>query len=309
MFQTFLAFLRRGHIELLGPQPHPGFPRRQLICQERRAFNRGALIYTNPKLHAKVVISGSQLVVGSANITANSRGLREAAVVTREVSTVHAARDWFYRILQESTRIGARRLNELESIPIARPGGRRTARPTLLEAFEEDLPLLDDFLFAGFTYGPTLKTSQVKRGALKRKILVPTQRSSEWTWYELKDSRGADQRLRKAYRDKPCICFEAILDTNDRLSKLKGLEPQAERYLGSWRERSHDGQLRVMVCLEQRAFGVRLSGRKWPGRLCRILSAGLRRSPGLRKRISNRDTFYIHPDELRDLFALGRASF
>lgn len=63
----------------------------------------GAEVRQLPDLHAKLIVTDRQLVVGSANVSANGLGLeqgevagwREAGIVSRDAEHLRSARDWF----------------------------------------------------------------------------------------------------------------------------------------------------------------------------------------------------------------------
>jgi hypothetical protein len=63
---------------------------------------RGVNVYTRPNLHAKIVVADNKVVVGSANISKNSRDiLDEAAILTDDPITVRRAKEFLTRICIE----------------------------------------------------------------------------------------------------------------------------------------------------------------------------------------------------------------
>lgn len=57
---------------------------------------KGVRVFLSPSLHAKVVLSGRKLIVGSANLSQSSYShLDEAAIATTDANTVNHARIWF----------------------------------------------------------------------------------------------------------------------------------------------------------------------------------------------------------------------
>ncbi len=70
-----------------------------------RLIKRGVLVFTRRNLHAKIVITDNTVLVGSANISRNSRdNLEEAALLTNDPLAVRRARDFFSRICTEPVR-------------------------------------------------------------------------------------------------------------------------------------------------------------------------------------------------------------
>lgn len=64
----------------------PGaFTPKHLQSGIEKLFKRGVIVYSRPCLHAKMLIAGQTLVVGSANISKHSRDtLDEAAILTKD---------------------------------------------------------------------------------------------------------------------------------------------------------------------------------------------------------------------------------
>ena len=76
------------------------------------------------KLHAKVIRTSDHVVVGSANMTANSRTLVEAAILTDDPNALRQVDAMLQGLLMSSKlrRIDAAFLRRIESIPV-KPGG------------------------------------------------------------------------------------------------------------------------------------------------------------------------------------------
>jgi hypothetical protein len=74
-----------------------------VVPSELRALRRrGVRVYTRGDLHAKVFLLGRRAIVGSANLSANSRDvLDETGVVVSERREVASIRDWFAMRLVE----------------------------------------------------------------------------------------------------------------------------------------------------------------------------------------------------------------
>lgn len=59
-----------------------------------RLQKRGVRVYAHESLHAKVFFTARAAIIGSANLTANSRGLIEAAVFTTDSRVLKAVGSW-----------------------------------------------------------------------------------------------------------------------------------------------------------------------------------------------------------------------
>ncbi|HHT9161985.1 MAG TPA: phospholipase D-like domain-containing protein [Candidatus Brocadiia bacterium] len=92
-----------------------------------RLIKRGVLVFTRRNLHAKIVITDKRVLVGSANISRNSRdNLEEAALLTKDPLAVRRARDFFSRICTEPVRDEYLRECKRIYMPPKRPGQRKS---------------------------------------------------------------------------------------------------------------------------------------------------------------------------------------
>lgn len=95
----------------------------------RRAFRRGAVVYSCPGLHAKVMVSGDTAVIGSANFSESSReSLIEAALVTDHPAAVAGARFFVSSLSEKCRRVTKAFLKHACSIERKTPSGRRPRR-------------------------------------------------------------------------------------------------------------------------------------------------------------------------------------
>jgi len=68
-------------------------------------MSRGVQVYSRAKLHAKIYIMDKALIVGSANVSDNSRNtLDEAAMLTTDAATIKRARAYFEQLCTEPVR-------------------------------------------------------------------------------------------------------------------------------------------------------------------------------------------------------------
>jgi hypothetical protein len=110
-------------------------------------FRRGVKLFSEPMLHAKVLLIGDTAVVGSANMSTHSSSrLIEAAVTSTAPSIVGPLRSYLHQLADERRKIDARFIARIGSIPVSprRPfgGPRRGAKPRLTSAHKTWLVVL-----------------------------------------------------------------------------------------------------------------------------------------------------------------------
>lgn len=85
------------------------------------ALRKGSEIYSNPSLHAKLILFDSCALIGSANISKYSRDtLLETAVLTDHPSVMSAARAYLERLKKRSQRIDSRFIRHILSLEVVR---------------------------------------------------------------------------------------------------------------------------------------------------------------------------------------------
>jgi hypothetical protein len=82
-------------------------------------FKAGAEIYSCENLHAKVLVVGQKVLIGSCNLSASSANiLLELAVLTSNISIHSQTLAFIYKLIQESTRIDEKFLKRISKIPV-----------------------------------------------------------------------------------------------------------------------------------------------------------------------------------------------
>jgi phosphatidylserine/phosphatidylglycerophosphate/cardiolipin synthase-like enzyme len=85
------------------------------------AFSQGAALFSNPNLHAKVLVVGGVAVVSSANLSQSSREvLHEIGIVTDDPEIVGGATQFVEQLAQESIRMDASFIERIRAIPVVR---------------------------------------------------------------------------------------------------------------------------------------------------------------------------------------------
>ena len=96
----------------------------------RRAYRKGAELYSCPGLHAKVLIFDDGVIIGSANLSQSSRkDLIEAGLVTNNPTTVAEARAFVEQLAGQSDEIDEaflKRIDKLKLKPFRPFSKRRT---------------------------------------------------------------------------------------------------------------------------------------------------------------------------------------
>ena len=88
----------------------------------RRAYKRGAKLFSLPNLHAKLLVLDRVAVIGSANASESSAGLVEAAVLTDQPRVVSEAAGWIERLKKRATLIDEKVLKKILAIKVVRRG-------------------------------------------------------------------------------------------------------------------------------------------------------------------------------------------
>lgn len=98
-------------------------------------FRAGAEIYSCENLHAKVLVIGSKVIIGSCNLSVSSANtLRELAILTSNVSIRSQTLAFIYRLVRESARVDNKFLRRIIRIPISKRRwlGKTTRKPVKL---------------------------------------------------------------------------------------------------------------------------------------------------------------------------------
>jgi hypothetical protein len=86
----------------------------------RRAFDKGAAVYSVPDLHAKVLLFGDVAIVGSANLSNHSKDLFEAGIATDSSEVVRSAKEYIVSLAIPTCRIDENFLRRIENIKVIR---------------------------------------------------------------------------------------------------------------------------------------------------------------------------------------------
>ena len=172
----------------------------------------------------------------------------------------------------------------------------RRAKASLLDALLTDDPALADYVFNFYLDDYEYTDAYVKKVAAKRGIELPP--SKVWGRYEdpfdARLARYLDQAIEKGRRS---IGFDVRLDGN-RISAVDGLDSEASAFVSHFRI----GTTLVTNLLSESRPAFVLTG-KDATTLCRRLTEGLQRHPGLGRELRNRIGWFFEAVDLQRLLA------
>lgn len=263
------------------------------------AARRGARVYSHPSLHAKIILTSDCAIVGSANLSSTSRGLREAGVFVtdqRQLSHIGHYLDWLQK---EASRLLEPDIRKLCAVPLdaVRWGPIAGTKPSLLEAIEADLPVLDDVSFGWYSGETELVQADVTKQAKRRGVYLPS--GGEWTWFEALEKRGALSKSRRLC-GRPMVMWEAETDAAGLISTIKAHEPQASLFSEAFAIRGL-----VIWIVGQRPFATKFDLRRDRKKLAGILTTGLRRASKQVRDAVNDDLGIITTRHLVEIYRLG----
>lgn len=79
-------------------------------------IDRGVVVKSSPKLHAKVLVGASIAIVGSTNASTNSTESLEAVVISHDKDLIQAARDFVERVAEDANPVDDELLTELRRV-------------------------------------------------------------------------------------------------------------------------------------------------------------------------------------------------
>lgn len=97
----------------------------------KRAFDRGAALYSLPGLHSKILLLNEKAIIGSANVSgASATSLIEAALLTDQPTVVAMAQALVGQLASQATQLTEKQIDRLLQIDVVRrPVQRGTSRP------------------------------------------------------------------------------------------------------------------------------------------------------------------------------------
>lgn len=161
----------------------------------KRLHGKGAKVYSYPGLHAKVLVVGEKLFVGSANHSATSRNLMEAAVESNDPALVGEAIA-FIRGLQKDRvncdKLGPKELKRLGRIKVVRRGRPPRMRRPKVRTTRAQRESNVGWVVACYQTDDPNEPAEVARA--QRRIERRAAKSVEAAWYKTQASSKLAKR-------------------------------------------------------------------------------------------------------------------
>jgi hypothetical protein len=243
----------------------------------KRLHKAGVRISCRPKLHAKVFISRTGAIVGSANISAPAlgRGNTEGACFVSDRATLKTAASWFDSLFASAAPISTLiddpfRWGQIEAAWRARTRAERPQDPHLRDAlYVKGSQQLDRCVFSMWSI-PTGNDRHALAAA--RSVGLPL--AEHWTYEAVPyGGKAHEHRLKKASEHKVVLYLKVRDDKDNRVRSFTSLSStawNAEHVLVHKNE--------IYTYLQRVQSPVRLSGKETK-LLIRELNHGLRRHP------------------------------
>lgn len=261
----------------------------------------GAAVYSLAGLHAKLFVLGSNVIVGSANMTDNSEKLTEAAFASDNPKLLADASKWVKRLRKRANRVDRLFLKHILALPVTRLPRTAGAKSklSLLQAVQADDPLLLDFTFRAYSEDTTISNAAVERAVKSDgELKLP----ENWTFFE--DEWGAPERkVVDSLESRYLISFEGTGVEGEKLESFDRLDPDALSFLYPLKIRDS----LVSVFDDGKPCAFLLSGPD-AQQLCDLMNAGLEASPKLHSRINRAPLWDFTAETLRALVTAGESS-
>lgn len=262
------------------------------------ASRRGALIYSLPSLHAKIVLCKSLAIVSSANFSQNSKSLHEAGALFRDPDELAKVSAYLDELESKATLLGRAELERLAKLHVIPRNARSTRKVSLLEALKRGDPVLEELAFGVCVTGADLEQSEVEHAAIERGLPLP----DGWRWYQSPKRRGVPAKIRSQCRGRLFLNFDVEYGRRDLVERFEGHSEEVQPFIDVF---VMDDYVVSMFGTPLRAAPVELGHDQ--GQLVHLLTSGLKRaSRELVRRISQPEGL-VSLDDLRTLYELGEA--
>jgi len=251
------------------------------------AVERGAQVYSLTKLHGKLIVFDETVVSSSANISdLSATNLKEIGIISDSPQLLRDAVSTIENLKRQSQRVDKQFIRHIRGIKVKHNGGggdgvTRRQKPTLLDAFQANSPLLEDFVFLMFVSEATLTNSQIKQAAKKRQMKLPP--TDRWEWYQFDWSKSLDNFFHKLFaQGRFKIVGLEVESDNEGIQRIVGLNPYALLYVNHIRI----GKSIALNCLidDRAPFKLGAGSAK---AFCAELTRSLKSNPKTAKRFFN----------------------
>ena len=268
------------------------------------AGRNGVRVFSLDNLHAKIFLASRVVIVGSTNLSASSRKLNEAAIVTSAPLVIAGTRRYLQFLRKQAKYLSIEKLEHLTKIAVDRRTWHQVKseppKPSLLDAIRRNSRSLDDVAFSWYYEGAALPKKSVRQHAVRDGIPLPS--DGRWDWYESEFSLKALGAVRKQFSSRPLLAWRGIPghERNDPV-RFRAHQTYAVKFIGACRVK--DRLVQIFDTTPQRTpFNLQSKRRD----LARILSAGLNADRGLRRKIGSDLTGTMSTWQVRQLYKLGQ---
>lgn len=267
-----------------------------------RVCARKAAVYSLSGLHAKLFVLGTNVIVGSANLTENSERLREAALVSDSPALRAEAINWIEQLKKRAILVDRRFLKGILALQVIRSPWTAGSRSklSLLQAVRANDPLLADFTFRAYSEEPDISKEDVALAIKSDGELLELPK--KWKYFQ--DDWGlAERKMIAKLESRYLISFEGTGVEGKELKSFYQLDSTAYSFIHSLKIRSS----LISIFDIGKPCPFRLTGAD-AKELCNLMNAGLKASPKLRARISRVPQWDFTTEALRALVTAGESS-
>lgn len=263
-----------------------------------KAFNKGAEIYSLPKLHAKIMLFDKVAVIGSTNIsTASAQTLKEAAVITDNKNIISSINNLIsqFKTDKDARKIDKAFISKINSISVAPqtfPHGSKKQKISLLEALTTQSEHLNDFVFCFCEGDLTNTNADVKRVAKSKGYVLPPK--DRWERYEYDKVVVTKALINKMKKGKKIIGF-GVETEDEQIKKIVSLDSYMLVYLNHFTVKKYV----VVNFIKDEKTPFKLTGGK---KLCEKLTSGLKRKQSIAKQLYNSD-WIVTPNKIIKLLS------
>ena len=250
------------------------------------AFNGGVKLYSLSNLHAKLMVLDDTVVIGSTNISDLSvTALKEAGIISNSPQLVAEALATVDNWKRKAQRVDKRFINRIRRIKVRRAGGdgptprNGLSKLTLLEAFETNSPLLDDFVFMMLEGEATLTNRQIREAAKKKQIKLPP--SDRWEWYQFESDEFPDKLFQELFVKRKFKILSLVVESqNDKVQRAVEIEPHCLIYVNHVRV----GRSIAFNCLVDKRTPFKIGAQSTKA-FCAELTRALQSTPAFGKKL------------------------
>jgi hypothetical protein len=267
------------------------------------ALNRGAKVYSLPRLHATLMVLDNTVVSSSANLSdVPSTPLKEIGIISDDAPLVRDALLALDNLAKQAQPVDKRFVERLRKVKRATGQAKRKRRQaksrppaagklTFMEALQASSPLLGDFVFMMTEGKASLTDRRIKAGAKKKGSQLPP--PDKWAWFEY-DADGYPGELLKLFVEQGFKILSLTVESDeDSIQRAVALSPYCLVYVNHVRI----GDKIVINCIKDKRTPFKL-GVRIAKTFCTSLTAALQADPKLGKKLFKSRGWVFKPREI-----------